>query len=89
MIIIVFAVIIYRIAIAALLYLPLVAIGGNAVGAGASLFASITGACVQLVFIMVMNVVSPCLYSEDYSNIYESSPTIGSTYLHLCNVIFT
>ena len=55
---IVFSILLYRIAISAVLYVPLVNTAGRAAGAGASIFASITGACVQLVGILIMNFVS-------------------------------
>lgn len=54
---IVFSILLYRIAISAVLYVPLVNTAGRAAGAGASIFASITGACVQLVGILIMNFV--------------------------------
>jgi hypothetical protein len=56
--VIVFAVLLYRIAVAAALYVPLATLtSSTAIGAGASILASITGAVIQLIGILIMNIV--------------------------------
>lgn len=72
---IVFSILLYRIAISAVLYVPLVNTAGRAAGAGASIFASITGACVQLVGILIMNFVSV----SPVGDIIEAHCHIGTT----------
>jgi hypothetical protein len=54
---IVFAVLIYRAAIALILYLPLSTIAGSYTGTGTNLFVLVTAALIQLVMIMIMNVI--------------------------------